>query len=98
MPTKIKPVPGYILVEPIDDKEEFSGGLVMPESAQDKPAKGLVLAIGGDLEERDRTVSCPAKVGDTVIYKRYGGQEIRENGKVVKLVRFDELMGVYGNF
>ena len=95
MPTKIKPVPGYLLVEPIDDKEEFAGGLVMPDNAQEKPAKGVVLAIGEELEERDRIVTCPVLVGDTVIYKRYGGQDIREGGKEVKLVRFDELMGIY---
>ncbi len=82
----ITPLLGYILVRPLDETDEYAGGLVAPESSKDKPAKGKVLAVSKD---------CPVSVGDTVIYKRYGGQELREKGELLKLLKFDELMGKY---
>ena len=90
------PLPGYVLLSPLEDQEEaYGSGLVVPESAKEKPAKGKVLAIGGKLIKDGKEEVCPVEKGQVIIYKRWGGQDIREEGKKMKLVNWSEIMAVY---
>lgn len=91
----LKPLMGYCLVQPSLAETKTASGLYLPESAQEKPAQGTVLAIGDDLIlENGKVMKAPVKVGDKVIYKKWGGDEIKLNGVEYKLVKFDDLMAI----
>lgn len=91
----IKPLFGYVLVEPLSAETTTASGIVLPESSQEKPAQGLVLSIGDDLiMDNGKVIKAPVNVGDKVVYKKWGGDEIKVHGKEYKLVRFDDLMAV----
>lgn len=91
----IKPLMGYVVVEPSAAETKTASGLYLPESAQEKPAQGTVVAISDSIVlESGREISAPVKVGDKVIYKKWGGDEIKLNGQEYKLVKFDDLMAV----
>ncbi|MEK7617220.1 MAG: co-chaperone GroES [Patescibacteria group bacterium] len=91
----LKPLMGYVLVEPSEAETKTASGIILPESAQEKPAQGLVVACGDDMVmENGKVVKCPVKVGDKVVYKKWGGDEIKLEGKELKLVKFDDLMAI----
>ncbi len=91
----IKPLMGYVVVEPSAAETKTASGLYLPESAQEKPAQGTVVAVSDKIVlESGREISAPVKVGDKVIYKKWGGDEIKLNGQEYKLVKFDDLMAV----
>ena len=90
----IKPLMGYVLVEPEEASSKTSSGIYLPESAQEKPAQGMVVACGEDWIAEGKTIKCPVKVGDKVVYKKWGGDEIKVSGKELKLVKFDDLMAI----
>ncbi len=89
---------GYCLVEPSEAETTTASGIILPESAQEKPAQGTVIACGDDMVlEGGKTLKCPVKVGDKVVYKKWGGDEIKVEGKELKLVKFDDLMAILEN-
>ncbi|MDO8638007.1 MAG: co-chaperone GroES [Candidatus Daviesbacteria bacterium] len=91
----LKPLAGYVLIKPSDAETKTSSGIILPESAQEKPAMGEVLSVGEDLVlENGKTLKCPVKVGDKVYFKKWGGDEIKLEGKELKLVKFDDLMAI----
>ncbi len=91
----IKPLSGYVLIEPSAAETATSSGIILPESAQEKPAMGMVLSIGDDLIlENGKVLKAPVKVGDKVYFKKWGGDEIKIGGKELKLVKFDDLMAI----
>ena len=91
----IKPLMGYVLVEPSEAESKTASGIILPESAQEKPAQGKVMACGDDMVmENGKSVKCPVKVGDKVVYKKWGGDEIKISGVEYKLVKFDDLMAI----
>lgn len=91
----IKPLMGYVLVEPAEAETKTASGIILPESAQEKPAQGVVIACGDDMVmENGKVVKCPVKNGDKVIYKKWGGDEIKIDGVEYKLVKFDDLMAI----
>lgn len=115
---KLKPLAGYVLIEPLDEDEVTASGLALPEKAKEKPAKGKVLEVGApkpryeagfatipgkmtgkykDLEERVRLANEDPQVkkGDKVVFHRWSGQDVKEGQKELKLVKFEDLMGVY---
>lgn len=91
----LKPLMGYCLIEPEDAEEKTASGIILPDSVQEKPAQGKVLSVGSDLIlENGKTMVCPVKVGDRVVYKKWGGDEIKIAGREYKLVKFDDLMAI----
>lgn len=91
----VKPLMGYVLVEPSGAESTTASGIILPESAQEKPAQGKVIACGDDMVlENGKAVKCPVKVGDKVVYKKWGGDEIKISGIEYKLVKFDDLMAI----
>lgn len=91
----IKPLMGYVLIDPQEAESKTASGIILPESAQEKPAQGIVVAVGNDLVlESGKTMGAPVGVGDKVIYKKWGGDEIKVEGKEYKLVKFDDLMAM----
>lgn len=91
----VKPLMGYILIEPSAAETKTASGLYLPESSQEKPAgQGTVVAIGADIVFENRSITAPVKLGDKVIYKKWGGDEIKLNGTEYKLVKFEDLMAI----
>ena len=85
---------GYILVDPLDAETKTASGIILPESAQEKPAQGKVVAVGDDWITEGKVMKAPVKVGDIVVYKKWGGDEIKVEGKELKIVKFDDLMAI----
>ena len=90
----IKPLPGYVLIEPIEDEVKTSGGVYLPDSSKDKPCKGKVIGIGLRPEKEDPILWMQIKKDQTVIYKKWTNQEVDHEGKKYLLVSFSELLGV----
>jgi chaperonin GroES len=91
---KLKPLGDRLVVEAIEQEETTAGGIFIPETAKEKPQEGTVLAAGpGRLDDRGARIAMAVKVGDRVLYARYGGTEIKleENKKVLILRESDVL-------
>jgi len=90
----LKPLAGYVLIEPVPKETKTASGIVLPDSADEKPQEGKVLSCGDDLVEEGKTIKCPVKTGDKVVYKKWGGNEIKADGKELLLIKFEDLMAV----
>ncbi len=90
----IKPLAGYVLIEPAPKETKTASGILLPDTADEKPQEGKVIACGDDTQEEGKTIKCPVKVGDKVVYKKWGGNEIKESGKELLLIKFDDLMAI----
>lgn len=104
----IKPARGYVLIEPLEADEVSTGGVFLPDRVKDMPQKGKVLAVGeyrvgipddvgipiASLTEA-QLLYPPCKSGDIVIYKRFVDNRLKEEGKELLLVRFEDILGVY---
>ncbi|MFQ5451021.1 MAG: co-chaperone GroES [Nitrospinaceae bacterium] len=92
---KIRPLQDRILVQPILEKEVRKGGIIIPDSAKEKPIEGRVKAVGkGKVGEDGQHIKMDVKVGDKVLYSKYGGTEIKIDGEEYLLMREDEVLGV----
>jgi chaperonin GroES len=92
--TKIKPLAGYVLIKPAPKETKTASGIVLPDTADEKPQEGIILACGPDTIEDGKKISCPVKAGDTIVYKKWGGNEIKIDGKELLLLKFEDLMAV----
>ena len=90
----IKPLAGYALIEPHEAEEVTVSGIVLPDTAQEKPAQGKVLSVGSPSFDHDREIKPEFKAGDTVLYKKWGGDEIKIEGRELKLVKFEDVMAI----
>ena len=90
--TKIHPVAGYILVKPQIQEKTTASGIVLPDSHEDKPQQGTVLSVGDPIYNDGKEILAPCKVGETVIYREWGGKEYKENGLDLLLLKFDDIM------
>jgi len=91
---KILPVAGYILVKPEKQEKTTSSGIVLPDSHEDKPQQGKVLAVGGAIYQDGREISAPCKVGETVIYREWGGKEYKNEGEELLILKFEDIMAI----
>ena len=90
----IRPLGDRVLIEPIEEKEQKVGGIIIPDSAKEKPMQGKVLAVGKKLDKDGKEIAFDVKKGDTVLLPKYGGTEIKLDGKKLQLVREEDLLGV----
>lgn len=90
------PAPGYMVIEPEEAEQKTSSGIYLPDNATDeKPVKGKILAIGEtEINEHGVKRSCPAKVGQVVIYKKWGGNEVKIEGKEYLFAKFDDILAI----
>jgi chaperonin GroES len=90
-----KPLGDRVVVEPGPEEEVSSGGIVLPDTAKKKPQDGKVLAVGpGRLLDNGKRVPVAVKEGDTVIYSKYGGTEIKIKGKDYVILNEDDILAV----
>lgn len=95
MVEKIKPLGDRVLVEPVEEKEVRKGGIIIPDSAKEKPQEGIVRALGtGKLDEDGKRIPFEVKVGDRVLFSKYGGTEIKIDDKEYKLLSSDDLLAI----
>ncbi len=97
MALNLKPLGSRVIVEPVEENEVTAGGIVLPETAKEKPQKGVVLAAGpGDRDEDGDRIEMDVKVGDTVLFAKYGGTEIKVDGKKLLILRESDLLAIVG--
>jgi len=94
--SSIQPVAGYVLVEPQKKEKTTASGIVLPESHEDKPQQGKVLAVGDTfISDYGTKKESPVKVGDVVIYREWGGKEYKQdNNTELLILKFDDIMAV----
>jgi chaperonin GroES len=94
----LKPLGNRVVVEPIEQEEVTSGGIVLPETAKEKPQKGLVLSVGpGDRDDDGDYIPMDVKQGDTVLFAKYAGTEIKVEGKKLLILRESDLLAIVLN-
>ena len=95
MALKLKPLGARVLVEPVEEKEVKRGGIIIPDSAKEKPTEAIVRAVGpGEVDEKGNRVPLEVKEGDRVLISKYGGTEVKLEDKKYTLVREDDILGV----
>ncbi|MCF7849779.1 MAG: co-chaperone GroES [Kiritimatiellales bacterium] len=94
---KIKPLGERVLVEPLKEGEVNKGGIIIPDSAKEKPQEGKVIAVGtGKLDDNGKKIPFNVKVGDTVLMPKYGGTEVKLNGKEYQIMREEDILAIIG--
>ena len=94
---KVRPLHDRLLVRRLEEKETARGGIVIPDTAREKPMEGEVLAVGnGKLLENGTKLALEVKVGDRVLFGKYSGTEITVDGEEVLIVREDEVLAIMG--
>ena len=92
---KIRPLQDRILVKRIDEEEITKGGIIIPDSAKEKPQEGKVIAVGnGRVSEDGTTRPLDVKKGDKVLFSKYGGTEVTLDGQEHLIIREDDVLGV----
>ena len=95
MTTKIQPLHDRVIVKRIDEGEQVRGGIIIPDTAKEKPQEGEVIAVGaGKYKEDGSRQALDVKAGDRVLFGKYGGSEINVNGEELLIMREDEILGV----
>ncbi len=94
---KIKPLGDRVLVQPIEEQEVRKSGIIIPDSAKEKPQEAKVIALGtGKLDEKGNKIAFEVKKGDKVLISKYGGTEVKIDGESYQLLREDDILGVIG--
>jgi chaperonin GroES len=84
-----------VIVEPIEQEEMTAGGIILPETAKEKPQEGKILAAGpGDRDEDGERIPMEVKVGDRVLYAKYSGTEVKMDGKKLLILRESDILAV----
>ena len=92
---KIKPIGDRVLVKHTEEKEQVRGGIIIPDSAKEKPQEAEVIALGtGKRDESGKVIAFEVKVGDRVLVGKYGGTEVKLEEQKYTLVREDDILGV----
>jgi chaperonin GroES len=92
---KIKPLADYLLIEPLERETKLPSGIVIPDTAKEKPQEGKVLAVGpGKRDDNGNVVSLGVSAGCIVMYKKWGGTEIKVEGKELLLVKEEDVLAV----
>ena len=95
MTISMRPLGSRLVIEPIEQEEVTAGGIVLPETAKEKPQKGTVLAIGpGERDDQGKRIPLDVQVDDTVLFAKYSGTEIKYNGKKLLIMRESDVLAI----
>ena len=95
MALNIKPLGDRILVEAVEEKETKKGGIIIPDTAKEKPQEGVIVALGtGKTNDDGKKIAFEVKKGDRVLVSKYGGTEIKLDGKEYKIFSSDDLLAI----
>ena len=91
----LTPAPGYLVILPMEAQTQTASGIYLPDSANEKPQKGKVLAVGDEeVLENGTKRKAPVKLNDVVIYKKWGGNEVKIDGVEYLFAKFDDILAV----
>ncbi len=92
---KVRPLNDRILVKRLEEEETTKGGIIIPDSAKEKPAEGEVIAVGkGKLSDKGERIKMDVKVGDRVLFSKYGGTDVKLDGVDHLIMREDDILAV----
>ncbi len=92
---KIRPLNDRILVKRLEEEEKTAGGIIIPDSAKEKPAEGEIVAVGpGKLNDKGERTAMDVKPGDRVLFSKYGGTDVKIEGEDYLIMREDDILGV----
>jgi chaperonin GroES len=92
---KLRPLQDRILVQRVKEEEKTKGGIIIPDTAKEKPAEGKVVAVGnGKLDEDGKRIALEVKKGDRILFGKYSGNEIKIEGEEYLIMREDDVLGV----
>ncbi|MBI2267964.1 MAG: co-chaperone GroES [Candidatus Blackburnbacteria bacterium] len=92
----LKPAAGYLLLQPEEAETATASGILLPDAVGEKPQSGKVLAVGDEeITDSGSKKSAPVKEGDRVVYKKWGGNEMKIDGKDYLFVKFEDILAVY---
>lgn len=96
MSLQLRPLGDRVVVEPVEREETFAGGqLVLPETAKEKPQQGIVLAVGAGRKDDDgKRIPMDVEVGQTVLYAKYGGTEVKIDGKKLLILKESDILAI----
>ena len=95
MALNVKPLGDRILVEAVEEKEVKKGGIIIPDTAKEKPQEGIVRVLGtGKLDDEGKRIPFEVKKGDRILCSKYGGTEIKIDGKEYKILSSDDILAV----
>ncbi len=93
----VRPLGDRVIVKPIDPSEVKKGGIIIPDTAKEKPQEGKVVALGtGKIDDNGKKVDFTVKQGDKVLISKYGGTEIKVDGESYLIMREDDILGIIG--
>ena len=93
--TKIKPLFDNVLIKPLEAEQKTASGILLPDSAKEKPQMGQIMAVGaGGLDDKGNKIAMVVKVGQKVMYKKWGGDEVKVNGEDWMIVKQSDIMAV----
>ena len=91
----VKPLGDRVLVQPVEAEEVKKGGIIIPDTAKEKPQEGKIVAVGaGKRDDNGKLIPMDVKKGDRVLYSKYGGTEIKVDGKEYLIMREDDILAV----
>jgi len=97
MAVNVRPLSDRVLVKPIEEKEVKKGGIIIPDTAKEKPQEGEIVALGtGKLDDNGKKIEFVVKKGDKVLISKYGGTEIKIDGTSYLIMREDDILGIIG--
>ena len=92
---KIRPLNDRVLVKRLEEEEMTKGGIIIPDSAKEKPAEGEIVAVGnGKMDDKGKRIAIELKVGDKVLFSKYGGTDVKIDGDDYMIMREDDILGV----
>jgi chaperonin GroES len=96
MSVNLKPLGSNLVIEPIEEEEKTASGIILPETAKEKPQRGVVLAVGpGRRLDSGERQAMDIKVGDRVLYPKYGGTEIKVGDKQLLIISEDSILALF---
>jgi chaperonin GroES len=94
MATKIRPLHDRVIVRRIEEEEKTKGGIIIPDTAKEKPQEGRVVAVGPGRNEDGKVIPLGVKAGDKILFGKYSGTEIKLDGEEHLIMREDDILGV----
>jgi len=92
---KLRPLQDRILVKRVEEEEKTKGGIIIPDTAKEKPAEGKVVAVGnGKLDESGKRIALEVKKGDRILFGKYSGTEVKIDGEEYLIMREEDVLGI----
>jgi chaperonin GroES len=94
MATRVRPLHDRVIVQRVEEEQKTAGGIIIPDTAKEKPQEGRVIAVGKGRQEDGKLIPLDVKAGDRILFSKYGGTEIKIEGEEHLILREDDILGV----